>query len=234
MYYIYQIILYCIIFFVSIFVFFVCINFLLRWIYDTVKNRARLWHNLKLICTKSPIINGFKLIFAEFLFDIITMVNRATSKMFIFIPNAIFMVSNYIKMKFENLFVTIKKVQHNLSGANEDKESDKNETDNSNDTEQIQKDEKRLPEISRENESQKKLEIENQLLRNENQNLRKECLSIQRIKDIVQCKICMDRDKSVYFYPCGHVVMCSDCAKSIQECPICRKKIRKKQPVYLS
>ena len=132
-------------------------------------------------------------------------------------------------MKFQNLFVAIKKVRNNSCGENENKESDKNETENSNDTDQIQKDEKRLPEMAekmkRLRESQKKMEIENKLLRNENQNLR---------KDIIQCKICMDRDKSVYFYPCGHVVMCSDCSKSIQECPICRNKIRKKQPVYLS
>jgi len=53
------------------------------------------------------------------------------------------------------------------------------------------------------------------------------------IEAVRTCILCVDKDKNIKFN-CGHVVTCNECAKKIKECPICRKKITKKEKVYLS
>lgn len=40
------------------------------------------------------------------------------------------------------------------------------------------------------------------------------------------CRICMDQDYSTMFLPCGHVCSCSECAKKLKKCPICRTQIK--------
>ncbi|XP_075294562.1 baculoviral IAP repeat-containing protein 7 isoform X2 [Opisthocomus hoazin] len=47
------------------------------------------------------------------------------------------------------------------------------------------------------------------------------CLQEERM-----CKVCMDRDVSVVFVPCGHLVACGECALNLRLCPICRAVIR--------
>lgn len=39
------------------------------------------------------------------------------------------------------------------------------------------------------------------------------------------CKICMDKEFSSVFVPCGHLIACNDCAANIMQCPLCRRQI---------
>ncbi|XP_034453580.1 E3 ubiquitin-protein ligase XIAP [Hippoglossus hippoglossus] len=56
-------------------------------------------------------------------------------------------------------------------------------------------------------------------------------MKLQREK---QCKICMDRDISIVFIPCGHLVSCAECSKSLSKCPICCGAITQKLKTYIS
>ncbi|XP_035505842.1 E3 ubiquitin-protein ligase XIAP [Scophthalmus maximus] len=56
-------------------------------------------------------------------------------------------------------------------------------------------------------------------------------MKLQREK---QCKICMDRDISIVFIPCGHLVTCEQCSKSLIKCPICCGAISQKLKTYIS
>ena len=44
----------------------------------------------------------------------------------------------------------------------------------------------------------------------------------------VTCKVCLDREVSLVFLPCGHLVSCSSCADQLTDCPVCRKRITQK------
>ena len=48
----------------------------------------------------------------------------------------------------------------------------------------------------------------------------------RRLKEARLCKICMDREVSVVFLPCGHLATCVQCAPSLTHCPMCRHEIR--------
>lgn len=48
------------------------------------------------------------------------------------------------------------------------------------------------------------------------------------------CNICLDKEKSVLFQPCGHLTSCYDCSQLLTKCAICRKDISYKINVYLS
>ena len=39
------------------------------------------------------------------------------------------------------------------------------------------------------------------------------------------CKVCMDAEINRLFVPCGHLACCSQCAKLLQKCPVCRANI---------
>ncbi|XP_041845963.1 E3 ubiquitin-protein ligase XIAP isoform X2 [Melanotaenia boesemani] len=56
-------------------------------------------------------------------------------------------------------------------------------------------------------------------------------LKLQREK---QCKICMDRDISIVFIPCGHLVSCKQCSDSLVKCPICCQAIKQKIRTYIA
>ncbi|KAI5266450.1 Baculoviral Iap Repeat-Containing Protein 3 [Manis pentadactyla] len=45
---------------------------------------------------------------------------------------------------------------------------------------------------------------------------------LRRLQEERTCKVCMDQEVSVVFIPCGHLVVCKDCAPSLRKCPICR------------
>ncbi|XP_068118512.1 baculoviral IAP repeat-containing protein 7 isoform X2 [Hyperolius riggenbachi] len=49
---------------------------------------------------------------------------------------------------------------------------------------------------------------------------------LRRLKEERLCKVCMDKDVSMVFVPCGHLVVCTDCAPNLRHCPICRATIR--------
>lgn len=61
-------------------------------------------------------------------------------------------------------------------------------------------------------------------LQRENENLREK----------QQCKICMERDVEVIFYPCKHFVCCAMCGSAITSCPICRNPIQSRDKVYMA
>jgi hypothetical protein len=39
------------------------------------------------------------------------------------------------------------------------------------------------------------------------------------------CRICWEEAADAAFYDCGHVVACLQCAKEVQSCPVCRKRV---------
>ena len=51
----------------------------------------------------------------------------------------------------------------------------------------------------------------------------------------MECIICMEENKSVVFFPCGHIVYCQKCNKKTKEkiCPICRAIIKSKRKCYI-
>ncbi|KAL8575284.1 hypothetical protein ACOMHN_001829 [Nucella lapillus] len=51
--------------------------------------------------------------------------------------------------------------------------------------------------------------------------------------DRVLCKVCMDREVSVTFLLCGHLVCCAQCAQLVKQCPVCRKDVRASIRTYL-
>ncbi|KAL2297033.1 hypothetical protein Nmel_015087, partial [Mimus melanotis] len=49
---------------------------------------------------------------------------------------------------------------------------------------------------------------------------------LRRLQQERMCKVCMDKDVSVVFVPCGHLVACAECALNLRLCPICRAAIQ--------
>ncbi|XP_008554578.1 baculoviral IAP repeat-containing protein 7-B isoform X1 [Microplitis demolitor] len=56
----------------------------------------------------------------------------------------------------------------------------------------------------------------------------------RRLKEARLCKICMDREVSVVFLPCGHLATCVQCAPSLTDCPMCRQEIRATVRIFLA
>ncbi|KFQ57690.1 Baculoviral IAP repeat-containing protein 7-B [Pelecanus crispus] len=57
---------------------------------------------------------------------------------------------------------------------------------------------------------------------------------LRRLQEERMCKVCMDRDVSVVFVPCGHLVACGECALNLRLCPICRAVIRGTVRTFMS
>ncbi|NXJ11397.1 BIR7B protein, partial [Odontophorus gujanensis] len=57
---------------------------------------------------------------------------------------------------------------------------------------------------------------------------------LRRLQEERMCKLCMDKDVSVVFVPCGHLVACGECALNLRLCPICRAVIRGSVRTYMS
>ncbi|XP_066442507.1 baculoviral IAP repeat-containing protein 7 [Eleutherodactylus coqui] len=57
---------------------------------------------------------------------------------------------------------------------------------------------------------------------------------LRRLKEEKICKVCMDKDVSMVFVPCGHLVVCMDCAPNLRHCPICREPIRGSVRAFMS
>lgn len=43
------------------------------------------------------------------------------------------------------------------------------------------------------------------------------------------CVVCLDAPHDVVFLPCAHRCTCSECAAMLQECPVCRAPVKRKQ-----
>lgn len=52
------------------------------------------------------------------------------------------------------------------------------------------------------------------------------------LEDALLCCICLSRLVSAVLCPCGHMT-CSDCSLKIEECPLCRTEIERRQKVFL-
>jgi len=52
--------------------------------------------------------------------------------------------------------------------------------------------------------------------------------------DTKACSICLEKDKCVAFFPCGHLCTCEACANnnSLKNCPICRSIIQNKLKIF--
>lgn len=57
---------------------------------------------------------------------------------------------------------------------------------------------------------------------------------LQRLQEERMCKVCMDNQVSIVFVPCGHLVVCLECAPSLTQCPICRTPIRGTVRTFMS
>ena len=61
---------------------------------------------------------------------------------------------------------------------------------------------------------------------------RNKCFKCNKIKsdkneDEKKCIICFERDKSIVFKTCGHLISCNVCCYAMNECPMCREKYTK-------
>ncbi|NXE11959.1 XIAP ligase, partial [Lophotis ruficrista] len=56
---------------------------------------------------------------------------------------------------------------------------------------------------------------------------------LRRLQEEKLCKICMAKDISVVLIPCGHLVACKECAGALNECPLCRTNIMRRQEVFM-
>ncbi|XP_014929428.3 baculoviral IAP repeat-containing protein 3-like [Acinonyx jubatus] len=57
---------------------------------------------------------------------------------------------------------------------------------------------------------------------------------LRRLQEERTCKVCLDREVSIVFIPCGHLVVCQDCAPPLRKCPICRGPIKGTVRTFLS
>ena len=51
--------------------------------------------------------------------------------------------------------------------------------------------------------------------------------------ELFTCKICMSKKISILFAPCNHFVSCTECSKTLLQCPVCRSRIQSKTKVYI-
>lgn len=56
---------------------------------------------------------------------------------------------------------------------------------------------------------------------------------LRRLQEEKLCKICMAKNISVVLIPCGHLVACKACAEAVNECPLCRTNIMKRQEIFM-
>ncbi|XP_061901469.1 E3 ubiquitin-protein ligase XIAP-like [Entelurus aequoreus] len=58
--------------------------------------------------------------------------------------------------------------------------------------------------------------------------------TLRKLQREKQCKVCMDRDTSVVFIPCGHLATCEKCSQALNKCPICCGAISQKVKTYIA
>jgi hypothetical protein len=46
------------------------------------------------------------------------------------------------------------------------------------------------------------------------------------------CRICWEESADAAFYDCGHVVACLGCARQVENCPVCRKRVLSAMKLY--
>ena len=53
-------------------------------------------------------------------------------------------------------------------------------------------------------------------------------------KDKSLCAICFDKERDVIVKPCNHYCLCGSCSREVRECPMCKKRIQKREKVFHS
>jgi len=48
-----------------------------------------------------------------------------------------------------------------------------------------------------------------------------------------KCVICLVKPKNIVLIPCGHVCACKKCLEQLDKCPMCRRPIERKIPIFL-
>ncbi|XP_076076053.1 putative inhibitor of apoptosis [Mytilus galloprovincialis] len=56
----------------------------------------------------------------------------------------------------------------------------------------------------------------------------------RHLKDLRRCKVCLDREASIAFLPCGHIACCAECAPAMRRCPLCRTFVKGTVKTYLA
>ncbi|XP_075691891.1 E3 ubiquitin-protein ligase XIAP isoform X2 [Rhinoderma darwinii] len=57
---------------------------------------------------------------------------------------------------------------------------------------------------------------------------------LRKLEEERICKVCMDKAVCIVFIPCGHLVVCVDCAEVLDKCPICCTIIERRQKIFMS
>ncbi|XP_790458.1 E3 ubiquitin-protein ligase MYLIP-A [Strongylocentrotus purpuratus] len=55
---------------------------------------------------------------------------------------------------------------------------------------------------------------------------------LQMFRDAVTCKVCMASHMDTVLLPCGHFLLCSNCAGMVSSCPSCRLDIEERKKIF--
>jgi len=57
---------------------------------------------------------------------------------------------------------------------------------------------------------------------------------VQSLREERSCKICLEKEASIVFLPCGHLCSCENCAPALSVCAVCRAPIQGLVKTYLA
>ena len=52
-------------------------------------------------------------------------------------------------------------------------------------------------------------------------------------RDKFLCVVCQDLKREVILKPCNHCCLCPNCSKALKQCPVCKRRIQRKEKFYL-
>lgn len=50
----------------------------------------------------------------------------------------------------------------------------------------------------------------------------------------LQCIVCLTNEKNIFFLPCRHCCVCSECGQKFKKCVVCRERIVSAMEIFLS
>lgn len=53
-------------------------------------------------------------------------------------------------------------------------------------------------------------------------------------KTYLQCVVCYSNEKNIFFLPCRHCCVCSECGQKLNKCAVCRENILSMMEIFLS
>ena len=68
-------------------------------------------------------------------------------------------------------------------------------------------------------------------IQKDNENMKKD---LEKLNELKQCKVCMERDACIVFIPCGHLISCMECSPGLHNCAICRIPVKSTIRTYFS